>query len=80
MSAQRKKRVIVDGLASAWTPVKSGVPQETVLGPLMFLIYINDIRAKNHLICSFLLMIVYFIELLHPWKTLNNYSMTLIAF
>ena len=39
----RKQWVTIDGVASKWVPVKSGIPQGTVLGPLTFLIYINDI-------------------------------------
>ena len=42
----RFQKVIVDGIESESTLVKSGVPQGTVLGPLFFLIYINDINQN----------------------------------
>ena len=66
---ERKQRVVLDGENSEWKEVKSGVPQGSVLGPVLFLIYINDIDEN---IANMILKFADDIKLIGKVKTLQD--------
>ena len=49
---ERNQSVVLNGQISSWELIKSGVPQGSVLSPLLFLIYINDLSDNIQSTCK----------------------------
>jgi len=56
----RKQKVMIGNETSSWCDVKSGVPQGSVLGPILFAIYVNYLPQVVECLIALLLMTPYY--------------------
>ena len=50
--SERKQRVVFNGNSSSWKNVTSGVPQGSVLRPVLFITYVNDMPDSLESLCK----------------------------
>ena len=69
--SNREQCVVLNGCKSGWQKVLSGVPQGSILGPLLFTIYVNDLSQS---ISSSVFMFADDTKLIRPIHTTNDHD------
>jgi len=64
--SNRTQRVVVEGFSSSWVTVISGLPHGSVLEPIFFLLYVDDVTLVYPGYVRYLLMILKFTAMSIP--------------